>query len=108
MVKEVAFTAHPDGLGVSLVLAALALARSRRWAGTAACLGLAVGAKILALVVAPLVLLRAGLRHWLLFVATLAAVYAPFVLASATDFASLLVFAREWESIRPSLSPAEW
>ena len=52
---------------------------------------------ILALVVTPLVLLRAGLRHWLLFVATLAVVYAPFVLAGATDFASLLVFARERE-----------
>ncbi len=97
VVKEVAFTAHPDGLGVCLVLAALALARSGHWGRAAACLGLAVGAKILALVVVPLVLLGASPRHWLLFVATLAAVYAPFVLAGATDLASLLVFAREWE-----------
>ena len=97
VVKEIAFTAHPDGVGVCLLLAAIVLARRRRWWVAAALLGLAVAAKTFALVLAPLVLLRARLRHWLLFVATAAAVYLPFVVMGGTDLLSLGVFARDWE-----------
>jgi hypothetical protein len=97
VVKEIAFTAHPDGVGVFLLLAAIVLARRRRWWIAAALLGLAVTAKTFALVLAPLILLRARLRHWLLFVATAAAVYLPFVVMGGTDLLSLGVFARDWE-----------
>ena len=97
VVKEIAFTAHPDGIGVCLLLAAIVLVRSDRWRGAAVCLGMAVGAKVLALVLAPLVLVGAGFGSWVLFLFTLVAVYAPFVLQGGTDFESLLVFAREWE-----------
>ena len=96
VVKEVAFTAHPDGIGVCLLLAAIVLARDHRWSA-AVCLGMAVGAKIFALVLVPLVLVGASVGPWVLFVATLAALYTPFVLQGGTDFESLLVFAREWE-----------
>ncbi len=97
VVKEIAFTAHPDGVGVCLLLAAVVLARQRRWWIAAALLGLAVTAKTFALVLAPLILLRARLRHWLLFVATAAAVYLPFLVMGGTDLLSLGVFARDWE-----------
>ena len=97
VVKEVAFTAHPDGIGVCLLLAAIVLARKHRWWRAAVCLGMAVGAKIFALVLAPLVLIGAGFGQWVLFVITLAALYAPFVLQGGAGFESLLVFAREWE-----------
>ncbi|MCY4613996.1 MAG: hypothetical protein OXB94_10315 [Nitrospira sp.] len=96
VIKEIAFTAHPDGIGVCLLLAAIVLIRDHR-RSAAVCLGMAVGAKIFALVLAPLVLVGAGLAAWFLFIMTLAAVYAPFVLQGGTDFESLLVFAREWE-----------
>ena len=97
VVKEIAFTAHPDGIGVCLLLAAVVLARRRRWWIASALLGLAVTAKTFALVLVPLILLRAGLRHWLPFVATAAAVYLPFAIMGGTDLLSLGVFAREWE-----------
>ena len=97
VVKEIAFTAHPDGAGVCLLLAAIVLARDRRWRSAAVCLGLAAGAKTFGLLLAPLVLARARLRYWILFAATLAALYGPFVLLGGTDLASLQVFAREWE-----------
>ena len=97
VVKEIAFTAHPDGAGVCLLLAAIVLARDRRWPSAAVCLGLAAGAKTFGLVLAPLVLARAGVRHWLLFGATLAGLYGPFALFGGTDLASLQVFARDWE-----------
>ncbi len=97
VVKEIAFTAHPEGIGVCLLMAAIVLARERHWRTTALCLGLAGGAKVFALVLAPLILLRARLVHWLLFAATLGALYAPFALSGGTDLESLGVFAREWE-----------
>ena len=31
VIKEIAFTAHPDGIGICLLLAAIVLARNRRW-----------------------------------------------------------------------------
>ena len=126
VVKEIAFTAHPDGIGVCLLLAAIVLVtrslqpgeparpltRTKvpalppspeayfhgnrdRWA--AVCLGLAVGAKIFALILVPLVLIRARLTSWCCFAATLAVLYVPFAVMGATEFESLLVFAREWE-----------
>ena len=97
VVKEIAFTSHPDGVGVCLLLAAIVLARGRRWWSAAVCLGMAVGAKVFALVLVPLVLIGASFGHWAAFVATLAALYAPFALHGGTDFESLQVFARTWE-----------
>ena len=96
VIKEIAFTAHPDGLGVCLAVAAVVLAGKRSWHGAAVCLGLAAGAKIFALALVPFLLMRARLRHWLTFGATLAALYMPFTLDGA-GIPSLLVFAREWE-----------
>ena len=97
VIKEIAFTAHPDGVGVCLRLAAITLAWKRRWRSGAVCLGMAAGAKMFALVLAPLVLARAPARHWALFGLTLAALYVPFVLSGGTNLESLQVFAREWE-----------
>ena len=97
VVKEIAFTAHPDGAGVCLLLAAIVLARNNRWRSAAVCLGLAAGAKTFGLVLAPLVLARGRVRYWFLFGATLAALYGPFALLGGTDLASLQVFARDWE-----------
>ena len=97
VVKEIAFTAHPDGLGVCLLLVAIVLATRRHLTLAALCLGLAVGAKVFALVLAPLVLIRGKVRHWLCFAGTLLMLYAPFALTGGTDLESLVVFAREWE-----------
>ncbi len=97
IVKEIAFTAHPDGIGVFLLLAAIVLAKENRWRGMAVLLGLAAGAKVFAVVLAPLLLARARLVHWGIFVATIAALYAPFAIMGGTDLQSLFIFAREWE-----------
>ena len=45
----------------------------------------------------PLILLRARVRYWVLSVAMVLALYAPFVLSGGTDMESLGVFARKWE-----------
>ncbi|MYG03674.1 MAG: hypothetical protein F4173_15770 [Acidobacteriia bacterium] len=97
VVKEIAFTAHPDGVGTCLLLAAVVLARNRRMQFAAVMLGLATGAKVFGLVLAPLVLAGTRIRYWLLFAATLAAVYAPFAVCGGSGVDSLQEFARGWE-----------
>ena len=65
---EVGFdpAAGADGAGVCLLSVAIVLARARHWWSAAVCLGLAAGAKMFGLVLAPLVLARACVRYWLL------------------------------------------
>ena len=58
VIKEIAFTAHPDGAGACLLLAAIVLARGGRWPAVAVCLGLAAGSKTFGLVLVPLLLAR--------------------------------------------------
>ena len=97
VVKEIAFTAHPDGIGVCLLLAAIVLSGKSRWKSASVCLGMAVGAKVFALVLVPLVLLRTRIKYWVMCGATILALYAPFVLSGSTDMQSLRVFAQQWE-----------
>ena len=96
VVKEVAFTAHTDVLGVGLLIAAIALARKGRWQAVAVCLAFSVAAKAIALLLVPFVLRRAGVKPWLLFIGALVLIYAPFVWQGGTDLATLAVFAQEW------------
>ncbi len=56
VIKEIAFTVHPDGIGVCFALAALLLGVGGHPLRAALCLALAVGAKIFALVLVPFVL----------------------------------------------------
>ena len=97
VVKEIAFTAHPDGAAVCLLLAAIVLARRDRLRDAAVCLALSAGAKVLALLLAPFVLARGRPVHWAAFAGVLALLYLPFVWQGGTDLATLAVFAREWE-----------
>ena len=96
VVKEVAFTAHPDGLAVALLLAAIVAVGAKRLAAAAVCVGLAAAAKTVALLLAPVVLLRCRLRHWTLCAATVGVAYLPFVLQGASDLTTLSLFARQW------------
>ena len=97
VIKEIAFTAHPDGMGACLLFAAVLL-RRRAWTGGAAtCLALAVGAKLLAILLVPFVLARAGLRTVLVFCVVLALLYLPFLLQGSSAAPSLATFARAWE-----------
>ncbi len=97
VVKEIAFTAHPDGLAVCLAIAAVLLRYRHQATAAAICLAFAVGAKVFALLLVPFVLARAGYRPTLVFAAVLAGIYAPFVIQGDTDMTALAVFATSWE-----------
>ena len=75
VVKEIAFTAHPDGVGVCLLLAAVVLARRSAAGGSPPRFsGWPWPRRRSPWCWRRSILLRARLRHWLLFVATAAAV----------------------------------
>ena len=97
VVKEVAFTAHPDALGVCLLVAAIALARSGRVRAAAVLLALAASTKVFALLLVPFVLAGAGWRAWMLFAAVVALVRLPFLIWSGGEASTLAVFALEWK-----------
>lgn len=97
VIKEIAFTAHPDGIGVCLLLAALFF-RSRQFYTAAVITGaLAVAAKVFAILLVPWVLWRLPVKYWLIFFASLGLVYLPFIVQGSNDFFSLFVFAQYWE-----------
>ena len=95
---ETGFNAHPDALAVSLMVAAMLAWRreGKVWLGI--CCGLAVGAKVFAVLLVPFLLWGRPRMVWLTFVGVLAACYLPFWLqGSLADLAGLRSFAGEWE-----------
>lgn len=97
VIKELAFTAHPDGVGAVLMMLALFFRQQGQFAVSVAVLALSVGAKVFALLIVPFILWRLSFRYWCLFVLVLLALYVPFVWQGGSDLAGLLVFAREWQ-----------
>ena len=97
VVKEVAFTAHPDGFAVFFVLAAVWMAKRERLHAAAALLAFGAAAKVLALVLVPFILRPIRWTRWATFGGVLALLYLPFAWQGGSDLPTLLVFAREWE-----------
>lgn len=111
VIKELAFTAHPDGVGVFLLVLALFWRQRHFFAGAAVALALSVGAKVFAWLLVPFVLWRMPSRYWAVFVLALAGLYLPFLLqggsGSGSDLAGLQVFVQRWQfngSLFPLLS----
>lgn len=97
IIKETAFTAHPDVLGVLFLMASLfALQKHNRFLA-AIFLGLALSAKVFAILLAPLILLRCRPQHWLAFGLTVLLMYAPFLLLNTSDSEGLSAFANDWQ-----------
>ena len=97
VIKELAFTAHPDGLGAMLLVGALYGRYRQQFTLAAVALGLSVGAKVFALLLVPFVLWRMRLRYWVLFAITLLALYGPFIWRGASDISGLMIFVRAWQ-----------
>lgn len=95
---ETGFNAHPDALALALVVLVWWLGR-KSWPGLAgAAAGLAVSAKIFALLIVPFLLWRLPRRAWLTALAAVIAAYVPFWLdGSAADLTSLRAMGSEWE-----------
>ena len=97
VVKEISFTAHPDVIGIALLLAAFHLRKLEQPGAAVVVAALACTTKVFALLLLPFLLWRLGLRYWLWWAATVALVYLPFLLQGASDLAVLRVFLGQWE-----------
>jgi hypothetical protein len=98
LIKETAFTAHPDSLGICFLVAALQAFRRVSPAQVAAWCALAAGTKLFAWFVVPFLLGRTAKKFWLVGASIWAALYLPFWLqGSGADLAGLRVFLGEWE-----------
>ncbi len=98
LVFETGFNAHPDLLGVTWITLAVLAAGRRRGPAAGATAALAAATKATALLLAPLVLRRAGRAGWAAGAALLAALYGPFLLQGGqAEFAGLRAMGAEWE-----------
>ncbi|MGH1429400.1 MAG: hypothetical protein ACRBEE_15800 [Arenicella sp.] len=77
IIKEFAITAHPDILGVCLLLVAFFAYTKHAWFYTAMFLALAAGVKVFAFILVPL-LLRLHWQSWIVFLLTLVLIALPF------------------------------
>ena len=99
LVFETSFNAHPDIVGICLLVAAYACYKKRRLNLTMVWCGAAAAVKIIALpAVAFFILQKGWLRRACVFGLTVAVLYAPFLLqGSSADWEGLRVFGKYWE-----------
>ena len=112
VIKEIAFTAHPDGFGVFfLVIAYFFSQRSQPVVlkntvlkntalnNTLTMVFLAIGicAKPFAWFIAPFIIFRLPLRYIPILIGTVVLLYLPFVLHSREVLTGLLAFGRDWQ-----------
>ena len=95
---ETGFNAHPDGLAVALIITAWWLRRRNCVLAVGITAGLAVTAKIFAVLLVPFLLWRLGRRAWFAAAAAVVTLYAPFWWRGSTaDLTGLRAMAAEWE-----------
>ncbi|MBL1278562.1 MAG: hypothetical protein COB30_021010 [Ectothiorhodospiraceae bacterium] len=97
VVKEIIFTAHPDIVGVMLLMAALFFFVRHLKNYAVIFLSLSVCAKIFAWLFVPFILFYCTNKQRALFFAVVAALYFPFIGFNGSDFIGLLSFARDFE-----------
>ena len=98
LVVEVAWSGHLEPLGLFALVLVILLARAPMGAGAAA--ALATLTKFVPLVAVPALTRRLGLRFLVGFVAMVALLYAPYVLAGRGLFAGLTTYAENWSFMK--------
>lgn len=98
LIKEVAFSAHHDAIGVFFLIVAIYVYQQKKQYLTAISLALAVAVKAIAIIFIPLMLFRLGFRSWVVCVVALGVCYLPFLaFGSGTDLIGLIRFTDVWE-----------
>jgi len=95
IIKEVAFTAHPDILGIVFLIAVIYFF-STKPKTAAICLGLSVCSKPFAWIIAVYILFRFKLTQCILFFLTIVVMYTPFLMAG-NESSGLFAFGQHWE-----------
>jgi hypothetical protein len=97
VIFEVSFNAHADIIGAALARGCFGLVRSGRALAGGAVFGLALACKPFAVIAAPALFNKRWHLAALSTTAVLGALYVPFILKGATEYAGVEVFSRWWE-----------
>lgn len=97
VIKEIAFTAHPDIIGVYLLLAAFIALQNQRVLKSSVLIALACCAKIFALLALPFFLYGKPLKYWAITLAVIFLAYLPFLFQGQTDLLVVGLFVERWE-----------
>ena len=95
VIKEFAFTAHPDVLGAMFLLLAYYLYRKQAFLWVGVLLALAMGVKVFAIIMVPF-MLGWQWRGWLIFLLTAIVISLPFGISEAWIPAGLKVMGDNW------------
>ncbi len=96
ILKEIAFTAHPDIVGVSFLFCAFVMRFRQQHLSAAVLIALACTAKIFAFLALPFFLYRKGPKIWFTALGVLIALYLPFIIQGQTNMLVLGIFAERW------------
>ncbi len=96
IIKEIAFTAHPDIVGAFCLVGAFLARRSSKHALAAILIGFACGAKIFAFLALPYFLFRNCWKYWVISLGTIALLYLPFLIQGQSNILVLGIFAEKW------------
>lgn len=113
-IKEIAFTAHPDGLIPALLLSCWLLAQRSHTGFAGLALAAGVSAKIAGWLAVPFFALVLGWQGLLAFAVSYFLLYLPFLWQGATEWDSLKVFAQHFEfnsalfALAQLWLPVEW
>lgn len=97
VVKEFAFTAHPDIIGVYFLFAAFFLRFQCRHIFASVLVAIACCTKIFAVLALPFFLFRQPMRVWAITGITALFLYLPFIVQGQTDLGVLGYFAVNWD-----------
>jgi len=95
--KELVLTAHPDGIGVCLLMVAVLSFYHKAYYYMALALAASVAAKVFAILFVPFLLFKTNLRVVGLFIFSLVALYFPLLSDSAGDLLGLNAMAQSWQ-----------
>ena len=97
IIKEIAFTAHPDIIGVLFLFCAFIARYHGKLIIASIMIGLACATKIFAILLLPWFIYRQPARAGAIIACTVLLAYSPFLLQGQTDLLVLGVFAERWQ-----------
>ena len=97
IIKEFAFTAHPDVIAVFFMLGSFYCLKNHATKLSLTLISIACCTKVFALLMVPFILIHCSWRQWWIVPSIILAIYSPFLLAEGSGYQGMLAFAQDWE-----------
>ena len=97
VIKEFAFTAHPDVIAVFFMIASIYALKKHALQTSLCLISIACCAKVFALLVLPFIMIRCPWRYWWWVPIVILCFYGPFIWTQGVDFQGLSSFSQTWQ-----------